>query len=73
MDSQDAANISRALLLTDMAGVKTYDVSLDTQTATVYAEPSLDYETVLKTIKKTGKKVNSGEADGEVKSTELEV
>lgn len=47
-------------------------MSLDTQTATVYAEPSLDYETVLKTIKKTGKKVNSGEADGEVKSIELE-
>jgi copper chaperone len=46
-------------------------VSLDTQTATVHAEPSLDYETVLKTIKKTGKKVNSGEADGEPKSVEL--
>jgi copper chaperone len=35
------------------------------------AEPSLDYETVLKTIKKTGKKVNSGEADGEPQSVEL--
>jgi copper chaperone len=53
------------------AGVKSYDVSLDTQTATVLTEPSLDYETVLKTIKKTGKKVNSGEADGETKSVEL--
>jgi copper chaperone len=26
---------------------------------------------VLKTIKKTGKKVNTGEADGEVKSVEI--
>jgi copper chaperone len=52
-------------------GVKSYDVSLDTQTATVFTEPSLDYQTVLKTIKKTGKKVNSGEADGEPKSVEL--
>jgi copper chaperone len=31
----------------------------------------LDYETVLKVIKKTGKKVNTGEADGEVKSVEI--
>lgn len=52
-------------------GVKSYDVSLDTQTATVVAEPTLDYDTVLKTIAKTGKKVNSGEADGEVKSVEV--
>jgi len=28
-------------------------------------EPSLDYNTVLEKIKKTGKKVNSGEADGQ--------
>jgi copper chaperone len=52
--------------------VKTYDVSLETQTATVVTEPALGYETVLRTIKKTGKKVNSGEADGEEKSVELE-
>jgi copper chaperone len=54
-----------------MTGVKSYDVSLDTQTATVIAEPSLEYEKVLQTIKKTGKKVNSGEADGEVRSVEV--
>jgi len=58
-------------VLGKLEGVKSYDVSLDTQTATVQAEPSLDYETVLKTIKKTGKKVNSGEADGVSKSVEL--
>lgn len=52
-------------------GVKSYEVSLDTQTATIIAEPTLEYETVLKTIAKTGKKVNSGEADGEVKSVEV--
>jgi len=59
-------------VLKKLDGVKSHDVSLDTQTATVIAEPSLDYQTVLKTIKKTGKKVNSGEADGEAKSIELE-
>lgn len=58
--------------LTAFAGVKSYDVSLDTQTATVVAAPELDYETVLKTIAKTGKKVNTGEADGEEKSVVLE-
>lgn len=46
-------------------------MSLDTQTATVVAAPELTYQTVLKTIKKTGKKVNTGEADGEVKSVEV--
>ncbi|RYP15399.1 hypothetical protein DL765_005735 [Monosporascus sp. GIB2] len=51
--------------------VKSYDVSLEKQEALVVAAPSLDYETVLRTIKKTGKKVNSGEADGEAKSIEL--
>ncbi|CAD0017389.1 unnamed protein product [Aureobasidium pullulans] len=35
------------------------------QTAKVVTEPSLDYNTVLEKIKKTGKKVNSGEADGQ--------
>jgi copper chaperone len=62
---------AKEALLIGGKGVKSYDVSLDTQTATVHTEPSLDYETVLKTIKKTGKKVNSGEADGEPKSVEL--
>ena len=48
-----------------MTGVKDYDVSLDSQTAIVNtADDSLTYDTVLSTIKKTGKKVNSGEADG---------
>jgi copper chaperone len=59
-------------VLKKLDGVKSYDVSLDTQTATVVAEPTLAYETVLKTIKKTGKKVNSGEVDGETKGIELE-
>jgi len=58
-------------VLGKLDGVKSYDVSLDTQTATVVAEPTLAYETVLKTITKTGKKVNTGEADGEVKSVEV--
>jgi copper chaperone len=37
----------------------------------VVTAPELDYETVLRTIKKTGKKVNTGEADGETKSVEV--
>ncbi|KZL66852.1 iron copper transporter (HMA, heavy metal-associated) [Colletotrichum tofieldiae] len=45
-------------------GVKSYEVSLESQTATVVAEESLPYEKVLQTIAKTGKKVNSGSADG---------
>ena len=52
-------------------GVKSYDVSLDTQTATVVTDSSLSYDKVLATIAKTGKKVNTGEADGEVKSVEV--
>ncbi|KAI0601794.1 hypothetical protein F4775DRAFT_539245 [Biscogniauxia sp. FL1348] len=58
-------------VLGKLEGVKSYDVSLEKQEALVVAEPALDYETVLRTIKKTGKKVNSGEADGETKSIEL--
>merc|ERR1712137_1176058 len=51
-------------VLKKLEGVKEFDVSLDSQTATVKTEESLDYSTVLEKIKKTGKAVNSGEADG---------
>ncbi|KAK2747570.1 Cytosolic copper metallochaperone [Onygenales sp. PD_40] len=51
-------------VLKKLDGVKSYEVSLDSQTATVVADPSLEYDTVLTTIKKTGKSVNTGEADG---------
>jgi copper chaperone len=44
--------------------VKSYDVSLPNQTADVVTEESVSYESVLEKIKKTGKTVNSGEADG---------
>ncbi len=53
-----------------LPGVKSFDVSLETQTADVVAAENLDYETVLGTIKKTGKTVKSGEADGESRSVE---
>ena len=46
-------------------GVKSYDVSLDTQTADITTDESISYEQVLEKIKKTGKTVNSGEADGQ--------
>lgn len=58
-------------VLGKLEGVKSYDVSLEKQEAFVVAGPGLDYETVLKTIKKTGKKVNSGIADGESRSIEV--
>ncbi|KAI1005524.1 hypothetical protein K3495_g2700 [Podosphaera aphanis] len=57
-------------VLEKLEGVESFDVSLDSQTATVTASDSLSYDTVLATIKKTGKKVLSGEADGETKSVD---
>ncbi|CAK7197506.1 Cytosolic copper metallochaperone [Sporothrix eucalyptigena] len=58
-------------VLKRLEGVKSYEVSLESQSATVVADPALSYETVLRTISKTGKKVNSGEVDGESRSIEL--
>ncbi|MCJ1283600.1 Cytosolic copper metallochaperone [Xylographa opegraphella] len=52
-------------VLKKLEGVKSYNVSLESQTAEITAETSLEYDTVLGKIKKTGKKVNSGEKDGE--------
>ncbi|KAF3039133.1 Cytosolic copper metallochaperone [Didymella heteroderae] len=51
-------------VLKKLDGVKSYNVSLETQTADIVTEDSLSYETVLEKIKKTGKTVKSGEADG---------
>ncbi|PVI07757.1 putative iron/copper transporter Atx1 [Periconia macrospinosa] len=51
-------------VLKKLDGVKSYNVSLENQTAEIVAEESLDYDTVLEKIKKTGKTVKSGEADG---------
>jgi len=51
-------------VLKKLDGVKDFSVSLDTQTADITTEDSVSYETVLEKIKKTGKTVNSGEADG---------
>jgi copper chaperone len=52
------------LLIPTLPGVKSYNVSLETQTAEIVTEDSLDYSTVLEKIKKTGKTVKSGQADG---------
>ena len=46
------------------AGVKSYNVSLEKQEAQVVTEDGVDYATVLEKIKRTGKTVNSGQADG---------
>ncbi|OJJ49525.1 hypothetical protein ASPZODRAFT_127999 [Penicilliopsis zonata CBS 506.65] len=55
-------------VLKRLDGIKSYNVNLDSQTADVVTEPSVSYDTVLATIKKTGKTVNSGEADGQTMS-----
>jgi copper chaperone len=52
------------VILTTTPGVKNYNVSLDTQTADITTDDSVTYEAVLEKIKKTGKTVNTGEADG---------
>jgi copper chaperone len=57
-------------LLIGSTGVKFYSVDLDSQTAEVNVDEGVSYETVLEKIKKTGKKVNSGSADGEERSVE---
>ncbi|KAK4998465.1 Cytosolic copper metallochaperone [Elasticomyces elasticus] len=53
-------------VLKKLDGIKSYDVSLDTQSVNIVAADSLDYQTILEKIKKTGKKVNKGEANGKV-------
>ncbi|KAJ5131719.1 heavy metal ion transporter [Penicillium atrosanguineum] len=55
-------------VLKRLEGVKSFDVNLESQTALVNAESTVPYDTVLATIKKTGKQVNSGEADGQTMS-----
>ncbi|KAJ5518962.1 hypothetical protein LT330_007327 [Penicillium expansum] len=47
-----------------LSGVKNHSISLEEQTVSVVADPSLSYETVLEAIKAKGKNVRSGEADG---------
>ena len=46
-------------------GVKSYDVSLEKQSADVTTDPSLSYETLLEKLKKTGKTIKSAERDGQ--------
>lgn len=60
----------RRTVANDLIGIESYTVSLEDQTATVIAKPELEYDTVLATIKKTGKKVNSAEVDGAEKTVE---
>ncbi|KAJ5165004.1 Heavy metal-associated domain HMA [Penicillium coprophilum] len=45
-------------------GVQNYFISLEEQTVSVVAEPSLSYETVLEAMKAKGKNVRSGEVNG---------
>lgn len=65
MVSSTSRHVALKHLTNNPPGVESYNVSLETQTAEIVAAESLDYETVLEKIKKTGKKVKSGEADGQ--------
>ncbi|KAH7237589.1 heavy metal-associated domain-containing protein [Fusarium redolens] len=56
-------------VLKKLDGVESYDVSLENQTAKVVT--ALPYDTVLQKIAKTGKKVNSGKADGVEQSVDV--
>ncbi|EMF08541.1 iron/copper transporter Atx1 [Sphaerulina musiva SO2202] len=58
-------------VLKKLDGVKEFNVSLETQTAEITTDESVSYATVLEKISKTGKKVNSGEADGVPQSIEV--
>ncbi|KAF2399194.1 iron copper transporter [Trichodelitschia bisporula] len=53
-------------VLKKLDGIDHYEVSLEKQTAEIVTteDSPLDFNTVLTTIKKTGKKVKSGEEDG---------
>ena len=57
--------VNRAL--SKLEGLSSYNVDLEKQTADVYTD-HVSYEDVLEKIKKTGKEVKSGEADGEGKA-----
>lgn len=61
--------LDRLLTTSPPPGVESYDVSLENQTAKVVT--ALPYDTVLQKIAKTGKKVNSGKADGVEQSVEV--
>lgn len=47
-------------VLTKLDGVDNIDISLEKQTVDVTTSDKLEYDTVLLTISKTGKKVNGG-------------
>jgi len=51
-------------VLKKLDGVKSYNVSLESQTADVTADEKLAYKDVLEKIKKTGKTVTAATADG---------
>ncbi|KAK1836139.1 hypothetical protein QBC39DRAFT_367528 [Podospora conica] len=48
-------------VLKKLEGVKSYDVSLETQTVLVVADEGLNFETVREKIAKTGKEIKSAE------------
>jgi len=46
-------------------GVKSYNVSLEEKLVEVTTDDSVDYKTVLERVKKSGKEVTKGNADGQ--------
>lgn len=62
------------LTICGLTGIKSYDVNLEKQSAEVITtDDSLTYDKVLGVIKKTGKEVRAGWADGESKPVEVAV
>lgn len=60
-------------VLGKLEGLESFDVSLENQIATVVTrDDTVSYDTVLKTIHKTGKKITSGEANGKSMSIAVE-
>ncbi|KAL8833133.1 MAG: hypothetical protein Q9176_008087 [Flavoplaca citrina] len=53
-------------VLKRMDGIQSYTVSLETQTADIYADEGVAFDAVLEKIKKTGKTVTGAVRDGEV-------
>ncbi|KAI5288582.1 Cytosolic copper metallochaperone [Ascosphaera acerosa] len=69
--SMSCSGCSNAIerVLKRLEGVKSFDVNLENQSVSlITAGDSPSFETVLATIRKTGKTVNSAEADGVTQS-----
>lgn len=70
-DSQSSPEQTPEQTAEQTSGIPKYEVSLEKQTATVFAYPDVPYETILKKIAATGKKVNSAKAGDKEMSVDI--